>query len=423
MERRYKTSLNIIGILLILSFFVTVSYLSYKKDMESNTIVLVEDGLSINYLNGNNLKSIGNPSNLTFSVTNNNNYSLYYYIEVNQITSSTDNFTYTLKEKNNKIESQEEIFPSSDTYLASYVEIEPNTTHTYTLAILENKHNNLEAHLNIGVEDMKQDNFSATILANSSVKQESLTKVGEEVATKEEGLIQTNDDYGVSYYFRGIVNNNYVRFADLLWRIVKINGDGSVKLVLNDYLNETANYYNEDATNIEDKLNFMNSGIYTTLENFYQSNLEKYGKYLVSSKYCVDDSEGQSDNNNVYYLGYSRLLTDYNQSFSCLGKTYSSRIGLLTADEVIYAGASKNGENNAYYLYVPGKNSSWWTMTPAKSDNTNITYFEVDEYGKLQINSIGNYYRGVRPVINLAKKNFVSGIGTIDDPYTLNDLQ
>ena len=43
------------------------------------------------------------------------------------------------------------------------------------------------------------------------------------------------DDYGISYYFRGNVQNNFVSFAGMCWRIVRITGDGSVKLALYDY--------------------------------------------------------------------------------------------------------------------------------------------------------------------------------------------
>ena len=47
-------------------------------------------------------------------------------------------------------------------------------------------------------------------------------------------LASTEDDYGTSYYFRGAVKNNYVQFANKCWRIVRVNGDGSVKLVLHN---------------------------------------------------------------------------------------------------------------------------------------------------------------------------------------------
>ena len=60
--------------------------------------------------------------------------------------------------------------------------------------------------------------------------------------TTEALLASVEDDYGISYYFRGAVKNNYVQFANKCWRIVRIVGDGSVKLVLhNDNTAGTAN--------------------------------------------------------------------------------------------------------------------------------------------------------------------------------------
>ena len=51
------------------------------------------------------------------------------------------------------------------------------------------------------------------------------------VATTDEGIYETTDDYGTSYYFRGAVENNYVKFANKYWRIIRINGDGTIRLI------------------------------------------------------------------------------------------------------------------------------------------------------------------------------------------------
>ena len=50
-------------------------------------------------------------------------------------------------------------------------------------------------------------------------------------ATTDEGLFMTEDDEGESYYYRGAVKNNYVSFAGYTWRIIRRNGDGSVRLI------------------------------------------------------------------------------------------------------------------------------------------------------------------------------------------------
>ena len=49
-----------------------------------------------------------------------------------------------------------------------------------------------------------------------------------------DGIFRLLDDYGMSYFFRGPIVNNYINFADMCWRIVRISGYGSIKLVLED---------------------------------------------------------------------------------------------------------------------------------------------------------------------------------------------
>ena len=50
-------------------------------------------------------------------------------------------------------------------------------------------------------------------------------------ATTDEGLFMAEDDEGESYYYRGAVKNNYVSFAGFIWRIIRRNGDGSVRMI------------------------------------------------------------------------------------------------------------------------------------------------------------------------------------------------
>src|SRR5699024_9999363 len=51
------------------------------------------------------------------------------------------------------------------------------------------------------------------------------------IATTNEGIYAAQDDYGTSYYFRGATENNYVYFAGYYWRIVRINSDGTLRLI------------------------------------------------------------------------------------------------------------------------------------------------------------------------------------------------
>ena len=62
------------------------------------------------------------------------------------------------------------------------------------------------------------------------------TTPGVEISADNEAVLASAaDDYGTSYYFRGAVENNYVEYANMCWRIVRVTGDGSIKLVLYNY--------------------------------------------------------------------------------------------------------------------------------------------------------------------------------------------
>ena len=75
------------------------------------------------------------------------------------------------------------------------------------------------------------------------------------IEKEEKGIYLAEDDYGTTYYFRGKQSYNYVNFADKIWRIVRINGDGSVRLVLDDVTKDASgnvtktafNYRNDNA--------------------------------------------------------------------------------------------------------------------------------------------------------------------------------
>ena len=47
----------------------------------------------------------------------------------------------------------------------------------------------------------------------------------------EVGLYETEDDYGTSYFYRGDAQNNNVYFGGFYWKIVRMNGDGSIRLI------------------------------------------------------------------------------------------------------------------------------------------------------------------------------------------------
>ena len=187
-------------------------------------------------------------------------------------------------------------------------------------------------------------------------------------------LASAEDDYGTSYYFRGAVKNNYVQFANKCWRIVRIVGDGSVKLVLHndntlkvanpcssannsttaafaryntqytDYHSYTSAFntnYNDNAyvgfkygiTGASDyasaHANNNKSDIFKNLETWYTNNLASYADKLVDTIWCNDktnvtgktyDPWSMTPNglgfgtNNTYYGATKRLVSADNKA-------------------------------------------------------------------------------------------------------------
>lgn len=98
-------------------------------------------------------------------------------------------------------------------------------------------------------------------------------------------------------------------------------------------------------------------------------------------------------------------------------------IGLITSDEVIYAGGSFSSINKDYYLYLSEK--PWWTMSPQwwlKDTVSSFAYYRTSIISGVD----GLYYRdvkdgiNVRPVINLkASSKYLKGDGTKSNPYKI----
>ena len=75
------------------------------------------------------------------------------------------------------------------------------------------------------------NNHEATVDAAKTNIKGKATPDFSKTATTDEGLYMAEDDEGESYYYRGAVKNNYVSFAGFIWRIIRRNGDGSVRMI------------------------------------------------------------------------------------------------------------------------------------------------------------------------------------------------
>lgn len=407
MQKKYITTLLVLLVILISLIICSIDYLNFDKNINEsdNAFVYVEGPLSFNFLDGN-LINTEDEKNYTFSVTNTSDDPYYYNIALENV-SGGENVELELTSRREGFQNINKKYPETNSQLATAIKINGLETHSYTLT-LKNPERKFTKGTIIIAQEKDMANFVNVILKNNIINNASKTGIANDIATIDEGLIESVDEFGTSYYFRGNVQNNYVVFANQSWRIVKINGDGSVKLILNNLIENNTQFYNRDE-NYE--LNFASAKIYQSLNNWYQQNLGEYDAIIANSRYCTDAT----------FETPTRIYINHNPIFECLGTTSTSKIGLLTADEAAFAGANNKIKNTDFYLYNSDIKVGWWTMSPAKNQNGNYSFIEVYQNGLLGEGTNGTLFRGTRPVINLVKRTNVTGTGTPTDPYIVNN--
>lgn len=410
MKKTYKFFIVSITIILALLIFFLIKH--HVKLIDETTKIVVNDGLSINYLDGVEISS--SPTKNTvykFSVTNNAEEEKYYKIELDDF-KTNEKVIYQLKCEETKLNIEEGSFASNS--LVDYVVINPGDTHNYELSVNKYVSKVTLGTLDVSKYTFEQQYFAQTVINNSNVSQESKTTAGTEISSSDEGLVQDIDDDGITYYFRGNVQNNYVKFADMMWRIVRINGNNTVRLVLDDTTDELVEYYTENKNNY---FAYSNTNIKSYLSNWYNAKLALYDKYIATSKVC--DDTGYSGKDEYIFNASQRLSVNNNPTFNCLGTKVNSKISILTADEIEYAGALIGVGNDSYYLYNSDIVNPSWTISPSKGNQDEYYPYTLTTSGSLDDESIGNQKRGVRPVINIRKDLSVIGKGTISEPYEL----
>ncbi len=281
------------------------------------------------------------------------------------------------------------------------------------------------------------------------------------------------DDWGTSYVYAGAPTDNWVQFAGYYWRIIRINGDGSIRLIYNGTSTATTgtstqiqtsaynSTYNDNAyvgymygstgasSYSATHANTNNSTIKGILDSWYKTNIVDKGhsdKVSTEAGFCNDRKISTVSRSGYGTLGYGSNATVYapidrffnsswswlnsqtpslkcsqigNDMFTVSGSSKGNHkltypVGLITADEVVLAGGFGGSSNNSYYLHT---GQSYWTMSPCNFDSTGYVFvFVVGSNGTLSSGTVNNS-RGVRPVINLKADVTITGLGTTSDPY------
>lgn len=428
MRKRYKLTLIVISFLLVGLVSVFFSYSNYLDDnLNNKTLVLSNEYLSLNYLNGN-LYDIpdflnGDKIIKKVSVTNLTDNIVGFTLAIMDINIASKNIKIQVYDEDDNIVYDEYLL-GTDTELVKTKEISGKKTLNYTIVITnEGEDTFFGADLLVYNEYSLEvaNSFKETILRDNQFG--GLVSPIGTVSTTNEGLLASEDELGQTYYFRGSVDNNYVKMNNLMFRIVRINGDGSVRLVLDNTLEDNS-YYLRRINKTNEYLNnmiFDNSDIKKVLDEWYNTNLLSVDNYIASSNFCYDNAFYLQNESEYFTNSYDRIYVSNAASLNCQEGIYVGKVGLLSIDEVIYAGASKDGTNNSYYLYNPSILNNWWTMSSSKVNiqSNNVNNYLITSGGGIDLEGKLNSSYGIRPVISLDKSVKVSGAGTLENPYEI----
>ena len=295
------------------------------------------------------------------------------------------------------------------------------------------------------------------------------------------GVYISEDNYGKSYFWRGQQASNsidnYMIFAGIKWRILRINGNGTLRLITaNNYeggtwFNSNHNGEYDDSTYVgymygqlgattytDANSNLYDSTIKQNLDDWYETNIKDKvsEKYISDTLFCNDRSlySGYGYGLNYAYYNGNTRYKEWNPILSCPQKndaftvsdtnfgngklTYA--IGLITIDELMMAGYTYY-YNNIYdsqhqgdvYLnnnnYTDEEKYYSYSMSPK-----NESYFLVFGQGisELKVKNTMTHWRSytdytyttqdtLRPVINIDITNAtVTGQGTESNPFVVS---
>ena len=352
---------------------------------------------------------------------------------------------------------------------------------------------------------LKSTGASSVAEAKSQIESKATPDFSIVTTANDKDIFSAPDDLGTSYYFRGAVDNNWVKYGkytkdmyncnngttsatdtgnsctkiasngdDIYWRIIRINGDGSIRMIYSGVTppTESTKVIKTEDTSLgnspfnanRDKAEYVgymytlgqqhgnstDSTIKTYLDNWYANytDLNKTGTKITDQIYCNDRTASTSDvaysptnyttltswnstETTYYYGAYGRIVKDNNPTLTCAvdsdrftvnkinGKGNSALtypIGLITIDELEMAGNNWSESNTSYYLHT---GAYYWAGSPLVFSDGNSLEFGMDGGGTLGRGDVTDYI-GVRGVVSLSSESKLLGSGTYNDVYTVN---
>ncbi len=284
-------------------------------------------------------------------------------------------------------------------------------------------------------------------------------------ATTAEGVFEMEDDYGTSYYYRGAVTNNYVKFAGFYWRIIRVNGDGSLRIMYdgtqshangasssNSFIGGTAynTNYNDNkylgwmygpsgstasTSKVQAQTNIADSTIKGVVDAWYKANIadKGYGNAVSDTLFCNDRStpgKASTGWSSDTGLGYGTQATAYGANarmrvsfsgytgvtptFKCPQKNDAFTVndtnkgnGALTYPVgLITADEIVAAGSGKYYTdnksYYLYRGSNYWSLSPSHLYYGSAVVFIMMYNGNFNAATDVNINGDVAPVVNLS---------------------
>ena len=517
MNRRQKIIVSVTGIFIVLLILIGLTYAYFLTKIKGNdnekSISVTTADLKLTYNDGSdgviggvNIEPSDTIYTKTFTVKNEGNanieYGVYLINVINQLIRK-DDVKYTLNCTTdgtitcNKV-TTETTFPSGISQLVTN-EIEPGKTHTYTFSFTY-KDTNTDQSIDMGKElsaklqifgkqgdgeyfPYSENTMAYTIINNvkngtlsgksTFTANLSATGMAKNITTANDKILSIAEDAGgTTYYFRGNPIDNYVNYAGMCWRIVRIQGDGSIKLILasektcsTTNLTTNSGYATDGIAGTQGTIlianygykmvgsysvnDYINSAADTTggartklnawLERKITSESDK--ALLKNETWCIgDQTNGYSLNNtgkvvgkvsdlinsgtDFYFIAGNKYLVTKTPSYKYEttgvdGEIDINKVGMLTFDEIVYAGGGKSNTN--YYLNNNATTNYWWALSPDGflRDYNRVYSFTVGSNGGLSDGGVtsGN---ALRPAVSLKSSTQITGgNGTVSNPYTV----
>ena len=223
---------------------------------------------------------------------------------------------------------------------------------------------------------------------------------------------------GEDYVFRGEKVNNYVQLDQRMWRIVRVNYDKTITLVLSDIKGIGTKWddrYNAQKGYDSGINNYTTSRMKESLEEIYNLTDTEDANYMLSDK-----DKGRLVTFDLCYGKVSQKETIHDNSKECT-QTIEAKIGLLTLSDYMNASIDNGctaplNESCKNYNYLSNEDASYWLLTADSANSYNV--FNVSR-GTVKSGSAYQLMR-IRPVITLNSNTMISkGTGTEADPYIL----